>query len=77
MTASVDPAYWADPTIIVDTPDGLGQPSPHRALETGEIIGILKQYRAAAENAKKASNSSALLIWSTLVASAIIFPEHC
>jgi N-ethylmaleimide reductase len=54
VTASVDPAYWADPTIIVDTPDGLGQPSPHRALETGEIIGILKQYRAAAENAKKA-----------------------
>ena len=54
VTASVDPTYWADPSIIVDTPDGLEQPSPHRALETAEITGILKQYREAAQNAQKA-----------------------
>src|SRR5260370_29373772 len=54
VTASVDPAYWADSNIVVDTPDGLLQPSPHRALETTEIADILEQYRAAACNAKKA-----------------------
>jgi N-ethylmaleimide reductase len=54
VSASVDPTYWADPSIIIDTPDGLQQPSPHRALETAEIPGILKEYRAAAQNAKKA-----------------------
>jgi N-ethylmaleimide reductase len=54
VTASVDPTYWADPSIVVDTPDGLLQTSPHRALETAEITDILEQYRAAAHNAKKA-----------------------
>ena len=54
VTASVDPAYWADPTILVMTPDGLSQPSPHRALETTEIGGIIQQYRGAAINAKEA-----------------------
>ena len=54
VTASVDPTYWADPSIVVDTPDGFRQTSPHRALETAEIAGILEQYRAAAQNAKKA-----------------------
>jgi N-ethylmaleimide reductase len=54
LTASVDPAYWADPTILVVTPDGFSQPSPHRALETAEISGIVEQYRAAALNAKQA-----------------------
>jgi len=54
VTASVDPAYWADPSILVVTPDGFSQPSPHRALETAEIAGIIEQYRAAALNAKKA-----------------------
>ena len=54
VTASVDPAYWADPSILVMTPDGLSQPSPHRALETTEIAGIIEQYRGAALNAKKA-----------------------
>jgi N-ethylmaleimide reductase len=54
VTASVDPTYWADPNIVVDTPDGFLQTSPHRALETAEIADILKQYRAAAHNAKKA-----------------------
>jgi N-ethylmaleimide reductase len=55
VTASVDQAYWADPSILVMTPDGLSQPSPHRALETPEIAGIIEQYRGAALNAKKAS----------------------
>jgi N-ethylmaleimide reductase len=55
VTASVDQAYWADPSILVMTPDGLAQPSPHRALETPEIAGIIEQYRGAALNAKKAS----------------------
>jgi N-ethylmaleimide reductase len=54
VTASVDPTYWADPTIFVVTPDGFVQPSPHRALETAEIAGIVEQYRAAASNAKRA-----------------------
>jgi N-ethylmaleimide reductase len=54
VTASVDPTYWADPNIVVDTPDGFLQTSPHRALETAEIADILEQYRAAAHNAKKA-----------------------
>jgi N-ethylmaleimide reductase len=54
VTASVDPTYWADPSILVVTPDGFSQPSPHRALETAEIAGIIEQYRAAALNAKKA-----------------------
>jgi N-ethylmaleimide reductase len=54
VTAFVDPAYWADPTIFVVTPDGFVQPSPHRALETDEIAGIVEEYRAAAINAKRA-----------------------
>src|ERR1700732_5183131 len=54
VTASVDPTYWADPGILVVTPDGFSQPSPHRALETAEIAGIIEQYRAAAANAKRA-----------------------
>jgi N-ethylmaleimide reductase len=54
VTASVDPAYWADPSILVVTPDGFAQPSPHRALETAEIADIVEQYRAAAINAKRA-----------------------
>ena len=54
VTASVDPTYWADKSIVVDTPDGFLQTSPHRALETTEIPDILEQYRAAAFNAKAA-----------------------
>ena len=54
VTASVDPTYWADPSILVVTPDGFSQPSPHRALETVEIADIIEQYCAAALNAKKA-----------------------
>jgi N-ethylmaleimide reductase len=54
VSASVDPTYWADPSIVVDTPDGFQQTSPHRAVETAEIAGIVGQYRAAARNARKA-----------------------
>jgi len=55
VTASVDPTYWANPAFtFVMTPDGLSQPSPHRALGTSEIAGIIEQYRGAAINAKRA-----------------------
>jgi N-ethylmaleimide reductase len=54
VTASVDPAYWADTSITVDTSDGFKPTSPHRALETAEIATILEQYRSAAQNAKLA-----------------------
>jgi N-ethylmaleimide reductase len=54
VTASVDPTYWADTSIVVDTPDGFKPTSPHRALETAEIAGILEQYRVAAQNAVEA-----------------------
>src|SRR5690348_5466811 len=54
VTASVDPSYWADTSIVVDTPDGLQPTSPHRALETEEIATIIEQYRAAALNARRA-----------------------
>jgi N-ethylmaleimide reductase len=54
ITASVGPTYWVDPSIVVVTPDGFSQPSPHRALETVEISDIIEQYRAVALNAKKA-----------------------
>lgn len=54
VTASVDPAYWNDTSIVVDTPNGFEPASPHRALETAEIATILDQYRTGAENAKAA-----------------------
>ena len=53
VTASVDPAYWADPDIFVVTPDGFSRPSPHRAFGTAEIASIVEQYRTAAVNAKR------------------------
>ncbi len=54
VTASVDPAYWQDPTHLASTPEGWLQPSPHRALEIGEIAGIVEDYRLAAIRAKDA-----------------------
>src|ERR1700761_9664237 len=54
VSASVDPSYWADKTNLVSTPAGWAQPSPHRALETDEIGGIVDDYRKAAINAKAA-----------------------
>src|SRR5271163_148074 len=54
VSASVDPTYWQDKSHLVSTPSGWQQPSPHRALETAEIGGIVEDYRAAAERAKAA-----------------------
>jgi hypothetical protein len=54
VTASVNPDYLDDPTNLISTPEGFFPPSPHRALETAEIVGIVEQYRAAAANAKLA-----------------------
>src|SRR6202162_33466 len=54
VTASVDPAYLANTNyVFVVPPDGFSQPSPHRALKTAEIPGIIEQYRIAAVNAKR------------------------
>jgi N-ethylmaleimide reductase len=54
ITASVDPVFWTNENIVVSTPEGLVLPSPHRALETDEIAGIVDQFRIAAVNAKRA-----------------------
>lgn len=54
VTASIDPTYWTDPDILVSTPNGFLQPSPHRALETAEIADIVDRYAIAAANAKNA-----------------------
>jgi N-ethylmaleimide reductase len=54
VSASVDPSFWANPNIVVSTPQGFALPSPHRALEVTEIHEIVAQYRAAAVNAKRA-----------------------
>ena len=54
VSASVDPSYWEDREHLVSTPGGWSRPSPHRALETAEIAGIVEDYRAAAGRAKEA-----------------------
>ncbi|UDL94414.1 alkene reductase [Lichenihabitans sp. PAMC28606] len=55
VSASVDPTYWQDTTFYAaSTPNGWLAPSPHRALETGEIAGIVADYRHASERAKAA-----------------------
>jgi N-ethylmaleimide reductase len=54
VSASVDPSYWQEPAYRTSTPEGWIPPSPHRALETGEIIDIVRDYRQAAERAKQA-----------------------
>lgn len=54
VSASVNPAYWNDTSHLVSAPNGWVQPSPHRALETAEIAGIVEDYRKAAERAKAA-----------------------
>lgn len=51
VSASVDPAYWQNPTHLVSAPSGWVQPSPHRALSVTEIPGIIEDYRKAAERA--------------------------
>ncbi len=54
VSASVDPSYWQDPNNLVSSPSGWAQPSPHRALELGEIAGIVADYGKAAQRAKDA-----------------------
>jgi N-ethylmaleimide reductase len=54
VSASVDPAYWQNPTHLVSAPSGWVQPSPHRALSVTEIPGIIEDYRRAAERAMDA-----------------------
>jgi N-ethylmaleimide reductase len=55
VSASVNPDYWNDPDKLTSTPSGWVQPSLHRALEIGEIAGIVEDYRNAAVRAKQAS----------------------
>lgn len=54
VSASVNPSYWQDTSKLISGPDGWILPSPHRALETGEIAGIVADYAKAAESAKAA-----------------------
>ncbi len=54
VSASIDPAYWQNPSHLVSTPSGWIQPSPHRALTVAEIEGIVQDYRRAAERAMDA-----------------------
>ena len=54
VSASVNPAYWQNPKILVSAPGGWLQPSPHRALALDEIPGIIEDYRHAAQRAKDA-----------------------
>lgn len=54
VSASVDPAYWEDPSHVISIPGGWSQPSPHRALKIEEIPGIIEDYRTAAQRAKEA-----------------------
>jgi hypothetical protein len=51
VSASVDPFYWQNPEQLVSTPTGRKQPSPQRSLETGEIAGVIEDYRLAAQQA--------------------------
>lgn len=54
VSASVDPAFWQDAGHLVSTLSGWTQPSPHRALATPEIAGIVADYEQAARRAKQA-----------------------
>jgi N-ethylmaleimide reductase len=54
VSASINPDYWVDPSVIASTPNGWVKPSPHRALDIREIPGIVDDYRKASEGAKAA-----------------------
>jgi N-ethylmaleimide reductase len=54
VSASVNSAYWQDPSHLISAPDGWLMPSPHRALAVAEIPGILEDYRKAAQHAQDA-----------------------
>ena len=54
VSASVNPGYWLNPNHLVSIPGGWTQPSPHRALTVHEIVGIVEDYRRAAQRAMDA-----------------------
>jgi N-ethylmaleimide reductase len=54
VSASVNQSYWEDSSVLVSTPDGWLQPSPHRALTVAEIASIVDDYAGAAGRAKAA-----------------------
>lgn len=54
VSASVNPDYWENKSVVVSTPNGFTLPSPHRALELEQIREIVDQFRNAAEHAKRA-----------------------
>jgi N-ethylmaleimide reductase len=54
VSASVDPAYWQNPSRLISTPSGWIQPSPHRALARSEIAGVVEEYGEAVERARAA-----------------------
>lgn len=54
VSASVNPDYWQDDDHLVSAPEGWVKPSPHRALEHGEIAAIVEDYRRAAQRAQQA-----------------------
>jgi len=54
VSASVDPSFWADKSIVVSGPNGFTLPSTHRSLEVREISEIVDEFRFAAQNAKQA-----------------------
>jgi len=54
VSASVNPGYWENKSVVVSTPTGFTLPSPHRALEVEEILAIVDQFRFAARNAQRA-----------------------
>ena len=61
VSASVNPGYWTDTSHLTSTPGGWVSPSPHRALETSEIAGIVADFARAAERAKAAGFDGAEL----------------
>ncbi|RWE79560.1 alkene reductase [Mesorhizobium sp.] len=54
VSASVDPGYWQNDKITIQTGEGWKRPSPHRSLKLNEIDDILQDYVSAAELAKRA-----------------------
>jgi len=68
VAPSVVPQYWGpDSTAVASTPRGWFKPSPHRALEIGEIRGIIEDYRRAAERAKVAGFEDGLFFEPTIL----------
>jgi len=54
VSASFDPNFMKNESIVVTTPEGLVPPSEHRALDLTEIAMIVDKYRKAAQNAWRA-----------------------